>query len=987
MNNNYEDFPIPACFDREDEASRRLVEMFVEIGQARRIRNGEMPARRSVFRKLHGAAHARFEPIEGIPDDWRKGIFAHGALDAWVRFSSDAAPTDPDLKSNMGMAIKLFGVSGEKLHGGDGETADILTQSFPTFFVDTAKEMVEFTYAGVVQGDYPGYLAAHPKCAEILRKMAKVEGSCLTTTYWGVLPFRLGGEIVKYRIAPETTPENVADDAADYLATDLADRLRRRDYRFTLEIQLRTDPDSMPLDKASEEWSEDESPWQPIATITLPRQDVEERGQAAYGEALAFNIWRALPDNAPCEESSIALVRKAPYAASAKLRHTANGQDVEDPREPRSATSPVPPEDDCIVKAAIYPPIGVARVGNSPEDFFIGPEVPDPLPEKPGFYRDAKGRLKRQAARFRIYGINARGEIVRELTGPDGNAEIEWTVELANTKSAWYGFQLALDIPEAASAPPTTLRNATVSDRAALAITPGERSLAGCNAGPATFDSGEFMGSKVYLGELRTDEAGRLIVLGGHGKSASYNGSRAVTFANNEGWHDDVADGPVTASVEIDGKAIEVVPAWVVVAPPNYGPQRKSVRTMWDLQRSVACSAGMLPRPERPSFAKDILPIFRRMEGLQWVNAGFAAGFGWQGAFDLTSKEAIARLGSTSPAYKEQRKVIANNFRHFDDDGKSPVPWPWLYGDAMNIPAADTPRQNAELSELQLAFLDQWAKGDFDADYDPDAEPPRSIDDVPIAEQGAVLTQAAMDFCLADAFHPGCEMTWPVRTASMYMEPFRFKHAPKGRIDPPLDAILLPENINMPEGPLQGQQPGSITRWMAVPWQTDTASCRSGYDKSYDPYVPSFWPARVPNTVLTKQNYAIVMDEKRPLTERQAAFASRASWDEPLGAGSYTQGINNMIYYFDQLGVVEVREGPGDGENFPAHIEVEDRHALVTPKEEEAEKALRSLGTSKRRSAPAAGPVEGAGSLGPTSADWDLASTEKANRFPNGLRR
>jgi hypothetical protein len=39
---------------------------------------------------------------------------------------------------------------------------------------------------------------------------------------------------------------------------------------------------------------------------------------------------------------------------------------------------------------------------------------------------------------------------------------------------------------------------------------------------------------------------------------------------------------------------------------------------------------------------------------------------------------------------------------------------------------------------------------------------------------------------------------------------------------------------------------------MAVPWQTDTASCRSGYDLSYDPYVPAFWPARVPNEVLTK---------------------------------------------------------------------------------------------------------------------------------------
>ncbi len=42
--------------------------------------------------------------------------------------------------------------------------------------------------------------------------------------------------------------------------------------------------------------------------------------------------------------------------------------------------------------AAIYPAIGVARLGNSQDEFFIGPEVPDPLPQPPGFYRDADKR-------------------------------------------------------------------------------------------------------------------------------------------------------------------------------------------------------------------------------------------------------------------------------------------------------------------------------------------------------------------------------------------------------------------------------------------------------------------------------------------------------------------------------------------------------------------------------------------------------------------
>src|SRR5713101_8399121 len=58
----------------------------------------------------------------------------------------------------------------------------------------------------------------------------------------------------------------------------------------------------------------------------------------------------------------------------------------------------------------IYPAIGVARVGNAPEKFYIGPETYRGLPINPGGgpfneadFRDRAGRLCRQAARFRIY--------------------------------------------------------------------------------------------------------------------------------------------------------------------------------------------------------------------------------------------------------------------------------------------------------------------------------------------------------------------------------------------------------------------------------------------------------------------------------------------------------------------------------------------------------------------------------------------------------
>jgi hypothetical protein len=952
--------------------------MFVDIAQRRRIALGQKPAQRPVFRKLHGVAHGWLEQAKGIPDDLKVGVFACEKLAAWARFSSDTAPTDPDLKTTIGVGIKLFGVPGIKALGGEGDTADFIMQNFPVFFVDDAREMCEFTYAGVVEGDYPGYLKRHPKVNEILNAMQKVEASVLTATYWAILPFlACQGRYVKYRLDPERAPENVPNDAANYLAQDFAARLSKGEYRFRFMVQPRTNPATMPLDKATVEWSEQESPFIHVATLVLPRQDVGTRGQVEYGQSLAFNIFRVPLEQAPAPESSIAAARKVVYATSADERHNANGEPLVDSPEPRSPVAPGPTPDLCVVKAVIYPSIGIARVGNSPDEWFIGPETPDPPVAPLGFYRDKNGALKRQAARFRIYGVNARGEIVREITGDD-DATITWTVELANTKSAWYGFQLALDIPEAASAPPTTLRNPAVSDRSRLAILPGPRQVSGRNATPAPFDNGTFMGKKVYLGEIFTDAAGRLVVLGGRGHSASCDGSHAITFANNEGWHDDVSDGPVKATITLDGVPLDVTPAWVVVAPPNYGPTRKSVRTLWDLMRDVAIKAGTLAKPARPSFTRDILPIFERLSGLQWVNAGFAAAFGWQGAIDLTSRERIKTFADTAPASKEIRKVVANTFRRYPVDSWSPKPWPWVYGDAMNVPPALTPRQNTTLTDTQLTMLDQWAQGDFDADYDPDREPLREIDKAPVAEQGDILTRAALEFCLADAFHPGCEMTWPVRAATIYMAPFRFAHAPGGWIAPYLGETLTSDAVTIPNGPLYGQTPGSITRWMAVPWQTDTASCRSGYDKTYDPYTPTFWPARVPNQVLTKENYEIVMDGKRPLSERRAAFANRAAWIEPLGATGYTNQINNMIAHFDHLGVVEQRDGPKDSDAFPRFLEVEDQHKPI--EEDVIEKA-----SGERQSKMAARLAATHGVSPPRAETIDLTNIEKVRRFPGGL--
>lgn len=989
---NYKTANNVPCWNCEEHATERLEEMFVELIQRQRIERGQRPARRTVFLKQHGVVYGWLKPLANLPEDLKVGTFAYGNLPCWTRFSSDTQPTSPDLHSTIGISLKLFNVPGPKLIG-EGDTADFILQNHDVFFVDNATEFCEFTTSGVVDGNYPAYLKRHPKTAQILNDMMKAEASCLTTNYWALLPFAFGkdsaGEnrYVKYMLEPFGQSFGEPFDNINYLGLDLASRLRRGEAVFHFKIQFQTDPQTMSLDKATERW---DSEWIHIADLVLPQQDILKRGQAEYGENLAFNIWRTPPEQEP--QGSIAVARKRVYEGSADQRRLANGVPLIEPKDPMPTTvnNEATQVDDCVVKAAIYPPIGICRVGNSPNDFYIGPEVPDPLPQPASSYRDSKGRLKREAARFRIYGLNALNQPVREITSD--NAEIKWKVTLENQKASWYEFQLALDVPEAADAPPTLLRNSTVSDRSALNIAPGKRKISGKNKSGKeyAFDSGEFMGKTVYLGELRTDQAGRLIVLGGHGLSASYNGGKAVTFANNTGWHDDVSDGPVEAKVVYQGVELKVDPAWVVCAPPNYGPQQKSVRTMWDLMYDVAAQNEMLPHPERPSFQHTIRPIFERMTQLQWVNQGFYGGFGFKGPFEFSTQHWLERLNDPSPANQELRRVLMNNFRHFKVDAWSPVPWPWLYGDAMSVPAAKTPRQNTELSQFQLWALEQWVIGNFDADYDPNYISPNSIDDVPIEQQPDMLTKAAMEFCLADAFHPGCEMTWPMRQVGMYMSAFRLKHRKRNNPEVSYGAQLTNDAWTLPDGPINGgQSPGSITRWMAVPWQTDTASCRSGYDKTYDPYLPTFWPARVPNQVMSQNAYKIVMNTKLPLSERRQAFANRANWLEPLGLDkSYTHQINHMIHHFDQLGVVEVQPGLPDDPNFPNVMQVSDQQQLEVSKDVNIEEIAQPdqeqiVSQIAKRLTVQASDIEDdeAQDSGPT----DLTQIDKVNRFPHGL--
>jgi hypothetical protein len=164
-----------------------------------------------------------------------------------------------------------------------------------------------------------------------------------------------------------------------------------------------------------------------------------------------------------------------------------------------------------------------------------------------------------------------------------------------------------------------------------------------------------------------------------------------------------------------------------------------------------------------------------------------------------------------------------------------------------------------------------------------------------------------------------------MRHLTMYSEPFRIRRRDSGT-PPSMGPQLTYQNVTVEGGPLYEQSPGDLTRWMAVPWQTDTASCRSGYvpslELAFDPYLPTFWPARVPNHVLTQADYDTVLDSSLPLAERRAAFERRAAWLRFL-PGDYKLQLATMVTSFGKLGVVAAQPGPTDSDDFPPILSVE----------------------------------------------------------------
>ena len=500
-----------------------------------------------------------------------------------------------------------------------------------------------------------------------------------------------------------------------------------------------------------------------------------------------------------------------------------------------------------VTSVRIHPAIGFARVGNSPGEFFLGPEVPGvpPDPGGGGRFKDARGRVKRQAARFRCFGYNALGDQWMELTHTPGLVEVHWTVHVANRKGV--SLRFVGDTP----------RNRGM-DPKGLVIDPGERTLDGPGK-RVLLDGGAFAGVSVPLGELRTDEYGRLLVLGGSGAAGSPTGAPCTGFADNDGWWDDTCDGPVDARVRLPGREqpIDAERAWVLVAPPKYAPDLEDPVTLWDLLTDLFADGPPESSPP-PSYTRDIQPILRRARTMGAVNQD-AAGHNH------------ARWPEPLYGRYGRRKIVGWLRPPGYENPKGQV------GDSMPK-LAGKPRPH--LTRLQYAAMVRWRDGDFRRDWVPDPRP-RAEPAEPGGQSRPVtpyeLDRAALEACVGTVFEPGIEAGRFFLNLDNWAQPygwFRF-HSRTG--------------------------PGDVSARMAVPWQADFYACGAFW-----------WPVSRPNEVVVPgighqgwqrgvQNLRHMVDAWHRLgfvvhdPERGYVEAEREEWAEsplpPLRTGQWTTAL------------------------------------------------------------------------------------------------
>ncbi|MEV5981577.1 peroxidase family protein [Streptomyces sp. NPDC052114] len=323
--------------DGSPEAERRLFErLAVELMKVQE-RNRRASRSAGLERTLHakaalGVENARLRFRDDLPDSLQCGFAQPGAeYAATVRLSNASgirqADGAPDLR---GAAVRVT-VSAEESH-------DLLATSHPVSHARDAREFVAFAKA------MAGATTTLQKAVGLFVKLPLAVGlstaarmrrnvqsaarhtvhSLAGETFWsrGAILWGEAGP-VRYLLRPagNGTPRDGEHSDPQYLRRELETRLARQDVAFDLCVQRYVDERRTPVEDGAVEWLESVAPAVPVATLTVPCQDLDTAEARAAGgrvEALGFNPWFTTDDFRPL--GNLNRARKAAYEASAAHR-------------------------------------------------------------------------------------------------------------------------------------------------------------------------------------------------------------------------------------------------------------------------------------------------------------------------------------------------------------------------------------------------------------------------------------------------------------------------------------------------------------------------------------------------------------------------------------------------------------------------------------------------------------------------------------------
>lgn len=307
--------------------------------------------------KSHGLAVGELTVLDNLPEPLAQGLFAKAVTyPIIVRLANVPGEIITDaVNTQRGFAFKLLGVQGQMIAGHEGQTTqDFVLDSGTTYFpMPDAKAFLMQHRLMEHAPQFPTVLKeAVSTISRVTNEALKAVGSesakldffgdsrihPMAEAYYSQVPIRFGNYMAKIAVVPVSTAQQALAAAAvvvdgdkdpNALRTATVSYLRENDADFELRVQLCTDLDTMPIEDASQEWSEEQSPYRPVARIRLPRQEAYSEARQKYIESLSFSIAHSLEAHRPL--GSIMRARLRAYPVMAGLRRRGNQEPQYEP--------------------------------------------------------------------------------------------------------------------------------------------------------------------------------------------------------------------------------------------------------------------------------------------------------------------------------------------------------------------------------------------------------------------------------------------------------------------------------------------------------------------------------------------------------------------------------------------------------------------------------------------------------------------------------